>query len=126
MAVGAARGPRRHRWRRRRLPARANDSSVFGNSSGNGAGLSTSAANATITAATALDPLGDGHEGDDVTHNAIHGNTATVWTRPSSTTTSPTAKSNGVGLALSLDREYDVTKVIVEAQEAGWGRCRST
>ncbi len=97
-----------------------NDSSGSGNSSGNGAGSAPPAANATITAATAFDPLGDGHEGDEVTDNAIDGNTATVWTTEQYDNF-PDGEKNGVGLALSLDREYDVTKVIVEAQEAGWG-----
>jgi serine/threonine-protein kinase len=97
-----------------------NDSSGNGSGSGAGAAPPPAAANATITSATAFDPLGDGHESDELTGNAIDGSTATVWTTEQYESF-PDGEKTGVGLALSLDREYDVTKVAVEAQEAGWG-----
>jgi putative peptidoglycan lipid II flippase len=96
------------------------DGSSSGKGSGNGAVSEPPTANATITTATAFDPLGDGHEGDELTTNAIDGDNSTTWTTEQYDNF-PDGEKNGVGLALSLDREYDVTKVMVDTLKPGWG-----
>jgi serine/threonine-protein kinase len=97
-----------------------NDSSSSGNG-GNGASAQPSAVNATITSAVAFDPQGDGSEGDEFVDNAIDGNTDTVWSTEQYDNDFPDGDKTGVGLALSLDGEYDVTQVIVDTRRAGWG-----
>ena len=98
-----------------------NDSSSSGKGSNTGAASEPPATLATITAATAFDPPpGDGSEGDEFTSFAIDGDTTTAWTTEQYNAF-PDGEKKGVGLALSLDREYDVTKVIVDTAKDGWG-----
>ncbi len=93
-----------------------------GSSPGNGAGAPSapSAATATITGATSFDPLGDGTESPDLVANAVDGDPTTAWSTEQYDQF-PDGPKTGVGLALSLDREYDVSKVTVDALRAGWG-----
>jgi tRNA A-37 threonylcarbamoyl transferase component Bud32 len=98
-----------------------NDTSSSGTGSGKGAAAQPPAVNATITDATAFDPLpGDGSEGDETTGNAFDGNSETAWSTEQYDSF-PDGEKKGVGLALSLDREYDVSKVTVDTLQAGWG-----
>jgi hypothetical protein len=97
-----------------------NDRSGSGSGNGNGASSSPSAAGATITAATAFDPLGDGTEDPEHVSNAIDGNATTVWSTDQYQQF-PDGAKNGVGLALTLNGEYDVSKVVVDTLQSGWG-----
>jgi serine/threonine-protein kinase len=97
------------------------ESSGSENGNGNGAAAAPAATEATITSASAFDPLGDGQEGDEFTANAIDGDRATMWTTEQYDHNFPDGQKDGVGLALSLDREYDVRKVVVDTSQSGWG-----
>jgi serine/threonine-protein kinase len=97
-----------------------NDSSGSSGGNGNGASAAPSAQNATIIGATSFDPLGDGTESPDLVGNAIDGNSETAWSTEQYDQF-PDGPKTGVGLALSLDRAYDLTKVTVDALRAGWG-----
>jgi serine/threonine-protein kinase len=97
-----------------------NDSSSSGKGSGNGATAQPPATEATITDATAFDPLGDNAEGDEFTDNAFDKNADTSW-GTEQYDNFPDGEKDGVGLALSLDNEYDVSKVIVDTVQSGWG-----
>ena len=97
-----------------------NDSSGSSGGNGNGAAAAPSAQNATITAATSFDPLGDGTESPELVGNAIDGNPDTAWSTEQYDQF-PDGPKTGVGLALSLDREYQITQVTVDALRAGWG-----
>jgi len=88
-------------------------------SSSNGASSLPSAATASVTA-SAFDPLGDGTENPDLVKFAVDNDPATSWTTEQYATFPDGAKT-GVGLVLDLNGEYDVQKVIVETQQAGWG-----
>jgi len=98
-----------------------NDSSGSGSGTGAGASAQPSATSATITAATPFDPLGDdGTENNELAPNAIDGNPTTAWST-SQYDNFPDGPKNGVGLALSLNGEFDVSKVIVDTNQTGWG-----
>ena len=97
-----------------------NDDSGSGNGANTGAAAEPPATEATITDATAFDPLGDNAEGDESTGNAIDKIADTSW-GTEQYDNFPDGEKNGVGLALSLDNEYDVTKVTVETLQSGWG-----
>ena len=74
-----------------------------------------------LTAATAFDPpRATAPRAPTWSSNAIDGDTTTAWTTEQYDNF-PDGEKNGVGLAFSLDREYDVTKVIVDTQQDGWG-----
>jgi putative peptidoglycan lipid II flippase len=97
-----------------------NDSSGSGNGTGEGASAIPPAAQATVTSATSFDPLGDGTESPDLVGNAIDGKPDTAWSTEQYAQF-PDGPKTGVGLALSLDHQYDVSKVTVDALRAGWG-----
>ena len=85
----------------------------------NGASSLPSAATAQVTA-TPFDPLGDGTESPDLVANAADGNPATSWATEQYDNF-PDGAKDGVGLALDLNGAYDVQKLIVDTQRAGWG-----
>jgi eukaryotic-like serine/threonine-protein kinase len=97
------------------------DSSGSSGAIDKGASSAPSAQNATITKATSFDPLGDGTESPDLVDNAIDGNPDTAWTTEQYDHNFPDGDKSGVGLALSLDGEFDVSQVTVDALRAGWG-----
>jgi serine/threonine-protein kinase len=97
-----------------------NDSSSSGSGSGKGASSGTSAATVTITSAVPFDPLGDGTEDNADAGNVLDGNPSTVWSTDQYNQFPDGAKT-GVGLALSLDGDVEVQKVLVDAQQSGWG-----
>jgi serine/threonine-protein kinase len=95
------------------------------NSSGSGGGNRSGASapsttGATITAATSFDPLGDGTEDPEHVGNAIDGNPTTFWSTDQYNQF-PDGPKTGVGLALSLPAELDISKVTVDALQSGWG-----
>jgi hypothetical protein len=96
------------------------DSAGSGSGSGDGASSAPSAQQATITGATSFDPLGDGTESPDLVGNAIDGDPGTSWSTEQYDSF-PDGPKDGVGLALSLDGEFDVSKVTVDTQQRGWG-----
>ena len=57
---------------------------------------------------------------DELAPNAIDGNPTTAWST-SQYDNFPDGPKNGVGLALSLNGEFDVSKVIVDTNQTGWG-----
>jgi serine/threonine-protein kinase len=93
-----------------------------GSSSGSKAGSGTTAPAATGTAftATAFDPLGDGHEDDAQLPNLSDGNPSTTWSTERYENF-PDGAKNGVGFALALAGNVDVSKVTVDALQNGWG-----
>jgi hypothetical protein len=97
-----------------------NDSSGSGSGGNKNAGAAPSATNATITGATSFDPLGDGTESPDLVGNATDDDPTTAWSTEQYDQF-PDGPKTGVGVALALDREYDVSKVTVDALRAGWG-----
>jgi len=97
------------------------DSSGSGAGKGNGASSTPSGQTATITGATSFDPLGDGTESPDLVDFAIDGDASTAWSTEQYDDNFPDGDKTGVGLALSLDREDDVSKVMVDTPRAGWG-----
>ena len=62
---------------------------------------------------------GDGTENPDAVGNAVDGDPTTAWSTEQYDNFPDGAKT-GVGLALDLDGEYDVQKVIVDTQQDGW------
>ncbi len=96
------------------------DNSGTGSGSGNGGSAATSAANIAFTAGS-FDPLGDGHESDDQVGFVNDGDPSTTWSTEQYTDQLPDGKKTGVGLALALDGELDVSKVTVDALQRGWG-----
>ena len=98
------------------------DSSGSGSGSGSGDGASSapSASTATFTASP-FDPQGDGHESDDQVSNVSDHDPTTTWSTEQYANQLPDGDKSGVGLALALDGEFDVSKVIVDAQQGGWG-----
>ena len=97
-----------------------NDSSGSGSGGSKSDAAAPSATTATITGATSFDPLGDGTESPDLVGNAIDDDPTTAWSTEQYDQF-PDGPKTGVGLALSLDREYDVSKVTVDTLRAGWG-----
>jgi eukaryotic-like serine/threonine-protein kinase len=97
-----------------------NDSS--GSSSGSGAGAKStpSATTARVTDVTSFDPLGDGTESPELVQNAVDGNPTTSWTTEQYDNF-PDGQKDGVGLALTLDGEFDVSRVTVDTKQTGWG-----
>jgi hypothetical protein len=93
-----------------------------GSKAGGNTGGSTapSAKQAAVKAVVPFDPLGDGTEDNADAHNVVDGSTATVWATDQYNQF-PDGPKNGVGLALSLDGEFDVRTVKVQAQQSGWG-----
>jgi hypothetical protein len=85
-----------------------------------GGSSSPSAETATIASAVSFDPLGDGTESPDLVGRAYDHDPTTSWTTEQYDNF-PDGQKDGVGLALSLDGDFDVSKVIVDTQEAGWG-----
>ena len=97
------------------------DGSGSGSGSGSGGPSASSAANATITAVTPFDPLGPDHTEDpDHANDVTDGNATTVWSTDQYNNQFPDGDKTGVGLALSLNGEFDVSKVTVDATESGW------
>jgi serine/threonine protein kinase len=73
-------------------------------------------------AVTPFDPFGDDHTEDpDAVDNVNDGNPSTVWSTDQYNNVFPDGDKTGVGLALQLDDDYDVQKVIVDTQQSGWG-----
>jgi serine/threonine-protein kinase len=70
----------------------------------------------TLTA-SAFDPFGDGQEDSAHTGNAVDGDPSTSWSTEHYQNFS---EKPGVGLALDLGRELDVSRVTVDANQAGW------
>src|SRR5262249_20626109 len=76
---------------------------------------------ATITVATPFDPPpGDGTEGNADAPKAIDGDPTTSWSTDQYNQF-PDGPKKGVGLALSLNGDFDVSKVIVDTTASGWG-----
>jgi hypothetical protein len=98
-----------------------NDSGGSGNGARSGASTAPSAKAATIADATSFDPQGDGEESPDLVPNAYDGNPSTSWSTEQYENDFPDGDKHGVGLALSLDGEYDVSKVVVDTEASGWG-----
>jgi tRNA A-37 threonylcarbamoyl transferase component Bud32 len=94
---------------------------VSDSSSGKSTGASSApAAGHATLAATDFDPLGDGAEDHADVANAVDGNPATVWSTESYVSF-PDGAKDGVGLAISLNGEYDVRRVTVATRQNGWG-----
>ena len=72
--------------------------------------------NFTISA-SAFDPLGDGQEDSGNTNSAVDGDPSTSWSTEHYLNFS---EKKGVGLALDLGRDLDVSTVTVDANQAGW------
>jgi serine/threonine-protein kinase len=79
------------------------------------------AATASIVAATPFDPLGDDDENAELAAASFDGDAVTRWSTEQYDNFPDGQKKDGVGLALSLDGEFDVSKVIVDTEQAGWG-----
>jgi hypothetical protein len=92
------------------------DNSKAGGTSG---ATAPSAKAATITAATPFDPLGDGVEDNADAPSVLDGDPSSVWSTDQYNQW-PDGQKDGVGLALSLDGEFDVRKVTVDTQQSGW------
>jgi serine/threonine-protein kinase len=91
-------------------------------SKSDGGSSAPSAATATISAVAPFDPLGDDKTEDpDHANDVIDGNATTVWSTDQYNNPFPDGDKTGVGLALSLDGEFDVSKVTVDAMQTGWG-----
>jgi serine/threonine-protein kinase len=93
-----------------------------GSNSGNkGASSAPSAATAKVASATSFDPPpGDGSEDPGQVGNAIDGDPSTSWSTDQYNQF-PDGPKTGVGLALSLDGQFDVSKVTVDTNQTGWG-----
>jgi serine/threonine-protein kinase len=98
-----------------------NDSSSSGNGGSNGTAEQPSAVKATITAVTPFDPLGDdGTEDPEHVGNVTDGDATTFWSTDQYNQF-PDGPKTGVGLALSLDGEFEVSEVTVDTNQTGWG-----
>lgn len=86
-----------------------------------GASSAPSATTATITDVSSFDPLGDGTEDPTHVRNVIDGDPATVWSTEQYNNPFPDGDKTGVGLTLSLDGSFDVSKVTVDTNQTGWG-----
>jgi serine/threonine-protein kinase len=87
-------------------------------SKSSGAGGAPTPSQATFTiSATAFDPLGDNQEDSANTGSAVDGDPSTSWSTEHYLNFS---EKKGVGLALDLGRELDVSTVTVDAKRAGW------
>ena len=98
---------------------------LVNDSSGSGSRSSSSstapAATAASFTATAFDPPpGDGNEDDDHLANLSDGDPTTSWSTERYNSF-PDGQKKGVGFALALDGEFDVSKVTVDTQQTGWG-----
>jgi len=72
-------------------------------------------------ATTSFDPRpGDGSEDPDAVGNVSDGNPSTVWSTDQYNQF-PDGPKEGVGLALDLNSEHDLKKVLVDTQQIGWG-----
>ena len=67
--------------------------------------------------ASAFDPFGDNQEDSANAPNAVDGNPATSW---STEHYENFAEKKGVGLAIGLGRDLDVSTVTVDASQPGW------
>jgi serine/threonine-protein kinase len=85
-------------------------------SSGAGGAPIPSQAKVTLTA-SAFDPFGDNQEDSANAPNAVDGNPATSW---STEHYENFAEKKGVGLAIGLGRDLDVSTVTVDASQPGW------
>jgi serine/threonine-protein kinase len=98
-----------------------NDSSGSSGANDNGAAAAPSAATGQVAEVTSFDPLGDDKVEDPTeVGNVLDGNAATVWSTDQYNQF-PDGPKTGVGLALTLDGDFDVSKVTVETNQAGWG-----
>jgi serine/threonine-protein kinase len=98
----------------------SNDSSS-GSGAGSTASATPSAADATIVGVRPFDPLGDdGTENPALAPNAIDGVSTTAWSTDQYRQF-PDGPKNGVGLAFTLDRDADISKVVVDTRQTGWG-----
>ena len=95
------------------------DGSGSGRGSADGGSSAPSAASATVTGVTSFDPLGDGSEDPEHVGNVVDGNAATVWSTDQYNQF-PDGPKTGVGLALSLSGQFDVSKVTVDTNQTGW------
>ncbi len=95
------------------------DNGTGGSSSSSGASTAPSASNATLTG-SAFDPLGDHAERNDLVPLATDHDPTTSW-RTEEYNSFPDGAKTGVGLAYDLNGDYDIRKVLVDTQQAGWG-----
>jgi hypothetical protein len=95
---------------------------VHDSSSAKGGGAATTAppASQATLSASDFDPIGGDGEDHAAVGNAVDGDPATGW-RTEQYVSFPDGPKTGVGLALSLNGEFDVRTVTVATQEDGWG-----
>jgi serine/threonine-protein kinase len=73
-----------------------------------------------ITAATAFDPEGDGHENDDLAGNVLDGDPATAWRTEGYNDRDITRLKSGVGIVLTLDSAETIDQLELQSPTNDW------